>query len=185
MANLDCYNIIFKSLEIGNHTFEYELDNNFFKSLEDAEIEEGTLSAVVTVLKNEKNAELNIQIEGTVQIPCDRCLDEMTQEIEVDEDLLVQFTNAGEETENTLFIPENEGVLNIAWHLYEFIVLAIPIMHTHPDGECNEAMMDKYNQYVVRHIDEDQDDCETDDVTNESDRTDPRWDALKNISNNN
>ena len=83
------------------------------------------------------------------------------------------------------YTPENEGVLNIAWHLYEFIVLAIPIMHTHPDGECNEAMMDKYNQYVVRHIDEDQDDCETDDVTNESDRTDPRWDALKNISNNN
>ena len=68
MANLDCYNIIFKSLEIGNHTFEYELDNNFFKSLEDAEIEEGSLSAVVTVLKNEKNAELNIQIEGIVQI---------------------------------------------------------------------------------------------------------------------
>ena len=104
MANLDCYNIIFKSLEIGNHTFEYELDNNFFKSLEDAEIKEGSLSAVVTVLKNEKNAELNIQIDGIVQIPCDRCLDEMTQEIEVDEDLLVQFTNAGEETENTLFI---------------------------------------------------------------------------------
>ena len=61
MANLDCYNIIFKSLEIGNHTFEYELDNNFFKSLEDAEIEEGSLSAVVTVQKNEKNAEF-IQI---------------------------------------------------------------------------------------------------------------------------
>ena len=56
MANLDCYNIIFKSLEIGNHTFEYELDNDFFKSLEDAEIKEGSLSAVVTVQKNEKNA---------------------------------------------------------------------------------------------------------------------------------
>lgn len=185
MTNLDCYNIEFKSLEIGNHTFEYKLDNDFFKSLEDAEIEEGSLSAVVTVQKNEKNAELTLEITGTVEIPCDRCLDMMTQEIEVDEELLVQFTSEGEETENTLFVPEKEGVLNIAWHLYEFIVLAIPIMHIHPDGECNEAMMDKYNKYVVRHIDEEQDDCENDGVTKESDRTDPRWDALKNISNNN
>ena len=77
MANLDRYNIIFKSLEVGNHTFEYELDNDFFKSLDNSEIEEGKLNAVVTVQKHEENAQLTLQITGTVQIPCDRCLDAM------------------------------------------------------------------------------------------------------------
>jgi len=185
MTNLDCFNIAFKSLEIGNHTFEYALDTIFFTNIEDSEITEGSLNAVVTVKKNEKNAELNVQIEGTVQIPCDRCLDDMTQDIDVNEILIVQFEKTSQETENTVIVAENEGVLNIAWYLYEFIALAIPIMHTHPIGECNQAMMDKYNQYVVRHIDDEQADCDNDDVTNESDRTDPRWDALKNISNNN
>lgn len=184
MANLDRYNIIFKSLEVGNHTFEYELDNDFFKSLDDSEIEEGKLNAVVTVQKHEENAQLTLQITGTVQIPCDRCLDAMTQTIEVNEELFIHFTDKSEEdTDNTLFVSDSRGTLNIAWHLYEFIVLAIPIVHTHPHGECNVAMMDKYNQYVVRNIGENQNN--DDDVTKESYRTDPRWDALKNISNNN
>ncbi len=185
MGSLDYFDIIFKSLEIGNHTFDYVLNSDFFRVLESPELKEGSLNAVVTVKKNEKNAELEIQIDGTVQIPCDRCLDDMTQVIEVNERLLVQFGQTNEETENSIVIPENRGILNIAWYLYEFIVLAIPIMHTHPMGECNQAMMDKYSKYVVQSIDEEQADYDNDDATNESDRTDPRWDALKNISNNN
>ena len=185
MTNLDCFNIAFKSLEIGNQTFDYVLNSDFFRIVESPDLKEGSLNAVVTVKKNEKNAELEIQIKGTVQIPCDRCLDDMTQVIDVNEFLLVQFGQTNEETENSVIIPENKGILNIAWYLYEFIVLAIPIMHTHPIGECNQAMMDKYSEYVVRNIDENQTNGENDGATNESDRTDPRWDALKNISNNN
>lgn len=185
MGSLDYFDIIFKSLEIGNHTFDYVLDSDFFRVVESTELKEGSLNAVVTVKKNEKNAELGIQIDGTVQISCDRCLDDMTQVIEVNEQLLVQFGKTNEETENSVIISENRGILNIAWYLYEFIVLAIPIMHTHPIGECNQTMMDKYSEYMVQNIDDNEHSDEDDDVTNESDRTDPRWDALKNISNNN
>ena len=34
------------------------------------------------------------------------------------------------------YIPEEEGEINIAWFLYEFVVLDIPIKHVHEPGKC-------------------------------------------------
>lgn len=186
MSKIDNYTILFKSLPSGNHLFEYELNHSFFAAVESEDIQEGSLMAVVTVKKTDRSAELNIAIDGIIEIDCDRCLDAMTQEIHVNEPLIVKFSDTEEATEDIVIVSESEGVLNMAWILYEYIVLAIPIMHTHPAGQCNQEMINKYNQYLVRNIDEADSDLGSTDVkTNESNGTDPRWDALKNISNNN
>ena len=87
-----------------------------------------------------------------------------------------------------VIVPEAEGEINIAWFLYEFIALTIPLKHVHPAGKCNKTMSMKLKKHSARSADdEDEDDfddgSDADDMTNEE--TDPRWDELKKLIDNN
>ena len=44
-------------------------------------------------------------------------------------------------------VPENEGILDVSWFVYEFIVLALPIRHVHAPGKCNPAMIRALNEH--------------------------------------
>jgi uncharacterized metal-binding protein YceD (DUF177 family) len=89
-------------------------------------------------------------------------------------------------------IPEAEGVINLAWFLYEFIVLAIPIKHVHTPGKCNKQMSAKLKKHTTKaDNDDDAFDIDASDdivVTDEDpieEATDPRWDALKGLKEEN
>ena len=101
-----------------------------------------------------------------------------------------------EESDEIIIIPADEGELNIAWFLYEFIVLNIPIKHVHMPGKCNRLMTTKYRKHKAVSSSDDSDDdedelseeIEDDDISNDLDdnddstnETDPRWDALKEL----
>ena len=83
-------------------------------------------------------------------------------------------------------IPESEGSINVAWFLYEFIVLNIPIKHIHAPGECNKNMVDKLKRHITRQKDDTEDnslfEIDDDDLTTEDSQVDPRWDNLQNIN---
>ena len=92
------------------------------------------------------------------------------------------------EENEIVIVPELEGKINVAWFLYEFIVLSIPIKHVHAPGECNKTMTSKLKKHIVRQSeDESSDDMELDDDDFPADETstDPRWDGLQNILDNN
>ena len=85
-----------------------------------------------------------------------------------------------------LIIPEDEGEINIAWFLYEFIALTIPIKHVHPYGKCNKEMSARLQQMSAHRIGDEDDDMEIeiiddDNAQEEEKPTDPRWDALKKL----
>ena len=75
------------------------------------------------------------------------------------------------EDDDTVTIAEDEGILDMSWFIYEFVMLAIPIKHVHAPGKCNSVMTQKLNELngAVRSGKE------------EADATDPRWDKLKNL----
>ncbi len=55
----------------------------------------------------------------------------------------------------------------VAWYLYEFIALAIPIKHVHAPGKCNPAMVRALEEHsAARSGQEDEQPM------------DPRWEAL-------
>ncbi len=65
------------------------------------------------------------------------CLDDMNLDVDTQSRLIVKFGKEySEESDEIVIIPEEEGEINIAWFLYEFIALTIPIKHVHPTGEC-------------------------------------------------
>lgn len=193
MAKFSLYNVSLKSLSPGKHEYAYELENKYFDAIDGDEVKKGKVKVELIVTKTLSSFEFEFDIKGVVQIPCDRCLDEMDQVIDTQNKLIVKLGEEySEESDEVIIIPETEGEINIAWFLYEFIVLNIPIKHVHEQGKCNRLMASKFHKHQAKSIDDDDDD-DIDDVSLDDDitfndngkddtKTDPRWDALKDLN---
>lgn len=192
MGKFSLYNVPLKNLTEGTHSFEYLLDDKYFKLIGDSEsdIERGTVKVDVAVKRISNTFEFGFALSGTIIVPCDRCLDDMSIDVDVKNRLVVKFGEEyAEESDEIVVIPEEEGAINIAWFLYEFVTLAIPMKHVHAPGKCNKIMTSKYNKHkAVSADDDDSDDIDdSDEIISEtedlgSEVNDPRWDALKNLS---
>ena len=80
-------------------------------------------------------------------VPCDICLDPVEQSIETTQRLEVKLGKENSEEDDLVTVAEDEGILDVAWYLYEFIALAIPIKHVHAPGKCNPAMVRALEEY--------------------------------------
>jgi len=192
MSKFELYNVVLKDISDETRVFEYDLDDTYFKKIDSPEVQKGSIKAKVSVQKKQSTYELQFFIEGTIIIPCDRCLDDMVQPIHYKEKLLVKFGNSFSEEDEIVIVPEAEGGINIAWFLYEFIVLNIPMKHVHATGECNKTMATKLKKHITRQKGDDDDEDsstvefdEDEDFTPDETQTDPRWDGLQNITENN
>ncbi len=194
MAKLSHFKIDLKILPEGINTYTYELDQKYFDAIDHEEVRKGNVKVELTVRKTIGAYEFNFHLKGVIQIPCDRCLDEMHQEIDTNNRLIVKLGEEySEDSDEIVTIPADEGAINIAWYLFEFIVLNIPLKHVHEAGKCNKAMTSKYRKHRAVDIsDNDGDDDATDEDLNVEDddtdfteevtqNTDPRWDELKKL----
>ena len=82
----------------------------------------------------------------------------------------VNFTDAGK-----LF-----GVFEIR-NAVETVLLCIPIMHVHADGECNPDMLKALDSHAATSVADEQPD---DEEQNDSGMADPRWEALRKLKDN-
>lgn len=191
VGKFDLYKLPLKALSEGIHSFKYDLDNDYFKKIDSPEVQKGSVKAKVQLKKTATTYELDFHLNGTVFIACDRCLDDMEQEITYTGKLVVKFgDDYSQESDEIVVIPEAEGEINIAWFLYEFIILSIPVKHVHAPGTCNKMMTTKLKKHLIHKVSEDGDevifdDFEAVDEIEETEKdTDPRWDDLKNIIDN-
>lgn len=191
MGKFELYSIDLKNLTPGVHDYEYLLDNKFFADIEGDQVQRGKVHVTLTVKKMSMMFEMNFKLDGIAIVPCDRCLDDMEQSIETENRLIVKFgTEYAEEDDEIVIIPEDEGKINLAWFLYEFIVLAIPMKHVHAPGKCNRTMASKLRRHIARST-EDEDEGFLDSADEEewedevSDNIDPRWAVLKGLVENN
>ncbi|SBV95033.1 DUF177 domain-containing protein [uncultured Dysgonomonas sp.] len=187
MGKFSLYNIPLRGLSEGKHEFKYDLDKSFFALIDDgtADVKKGDLKVVVSLKKTSVTFELNFDITGTVHVPCDRCLDDISMDVDTKNKLIVKFGKEySEESDEIVIIPEEDGEINIAWFLYEFIILSLPAKKVHPPGTCNKAMSSKLNKHRAKSTDDDSDDDSDDDISldeDDSSFTDSRWDGLKDV----
>lgn len=193
MGKYSNYKLILKDLSLGVTSYSYELDDSYFKLINDEEsdVKRGKLTAEVQVTRSATAFEILFKITGAVQVPCDRCLDDVSMQVDTNNKLIVKFgAEYSEESDEIVIIPEEEGEINIAWFLYEFIMLSLPMKHVHPAGQCNKVVSSKLRKHkatIANDDDEDGDDDDfNDDEMDDSDAddmggTDPRWDALKDL----
>lgn len=169
MKHLDQYTISFSGLAIGHHEFIFEVDEKFFSCFEGSEISSGAMQVRIDLEKSSTMLELHFHLQGIVRVSCDLCTGDFDLPVEGAEKLIVKFGE--EEFENTddiIILPHGEHQINIAQPLYEFINLSLPARRVHPEGECDQEMLIKIEEYRAR-------DKES------GEETDPRWDMLKNI----
>ncbi len=178
VRNVERYRIPFKGLKEGSHTFDYDIDRSFFERFSKSEIRESDLHVQVILQKTLRLLTLDFVIEGTVRVPCDRCLDEFDMQVSFHETLYVKFgEKRHEESDNVLVIPEDDPVLEISQYIYEYAHLALPLRRIHPDDEnghssCNPVMLKKLEELSA------------DAETRHNDDIDQRWSVLRNFIKN-
>lgn len=176
----------------GVHRFEFHPGKKFFEDMESADIRDANLDVALTVDHRADQWDIHFDVKGTVTLLCDRCLDEMSHDVDTTYDLTVKYgPKYCDDSDTLLEIPEGEQTLNVAYMLYDTVALTVPMKHVHPAGQCNKAMSSIYGRHRVHSADESDDEPEDMDFgTCDGDRasgtdTDPRWDALKNFNEDN
>ena len=166
--------------------YQYQLDNLFFAELDAPEVQKGKLNVTLKVRKTSAIYQLDFHTEGHVIVNCDRCLDEMEQPVETDDRMKVKLGAEFSEIDDIVVVPEEDGYINVAWFIYEFIALSIPMKHVHAPGKCNKGMVSKLSKHL-RVVKDEEDDTFEDmvDVEEETREIDPRWNELKKILDNN
>ena len=169
--NLETFNqhkIAFKGLEDGNYEFKLMIDKGFIELFKIEEIEDIDVAVNIAMLKSETMLELQIEAEGTVTVPCDRCLDLFKLTTSFENKLIVKTNVLKTEMidENLFHLSVKTDYLDLSQYLYESLMVSLPIKKVHPDKECNKEMIKRLKPNKANK------------TKNESDS---RWDALKNI----
>jgi uncharacterized metal-binding protein YceD (DUF177 family) len=171
MKSLEMLKIDLKSLTDEETTLSFDLDDTYFAALDGADVKKGSLHVSVSIRKATGFFELLFHTVGTVIVPCDRCLDDMEQPVETDNRLIVKLGSEYSEEDDIIVVPEDEGILDASWIIYEFVALVIPIRHVHAPGKCNPAM--------TKALEELSADRSSDEESSQA--VDPRWEKLKNL----
>lgn len=163
------YQIPVNGLALGNHSYHFDVKDDFFEGMDYSEIHQGTVSIDLDIEKTELMMTLNFALQGKVRVACDRCADEFDIPIENNEVYYVKFgSEVAEESDDVVVVPADQHDFDISSLIYEYTILSIPIHRVHPEGECNPEVLQ-----MLSH--------EEEPVAEEENETDPRWAALKNI----
>lgn len=164
------FEIVFSSLKLGKHTFEYAIKGEFFEYFEIVGVDSGELHVELEFDKMENLITLHFNIHGVLDSACGRCMDMIRFPIAISEKLYVKFSEEKLDNEELLILSPNEYKLNISDLIYEFIQVNLPISIVHEDeSECNPEML-KYLSSSENVVD----------TTKNEEEIDPRWRALLN-----
>jgi uncharacterized protein len=169
------YSIPLAGLKEGRHTYGFTIGNDFFEAFEGTEIRKGELKAEVMLEKCSLHLQLDIAIEGMAEVMCDRCLEKFYLPLSCENRLFVRQGKEWEETDpDMITMPLDEHEIDLSQFFYEYIHLALPLKRIHPDDQqgrstCDPEMIRKLEEHLIAG----------------EDKSDPRWDVLKKLTENN
>lgn len=149
--------IPFAGLKDGNHSFQFEIDTAFFQQFEYTLIEAGDVTVNILLNKKINMLTANFEIFGKIETNCDRCTEALTIDIENNFKLVFKFGNEDSNNENLVVLPPSAYELHLDNHIYEFINLCLPLKKIHPEGGCNQEMINLMEKYVINSFDEKED----------------------------
>jgi uncharacterized protein len=166
--------IKFGNLAPGEYEFEFHINDTFFQRFENSIIQKGDVDVLVVLERKDNMLLLDFTMEGTVVVPCDRCLEDLALDIEGYNELIIKVGDENAElSEDVIMISSKEHEIDVAQYIYEFITLMIPMRNVH--GEEGDEGEDGCDPEVLKELEKH--------VNHEQpEANDPRWDALKNIN---
>ncbi len=163
------YLIPVSGLAIGTHSYRYEIGDDFFAGMDYSEVKHGNVVVRLDIDRAETMLTLSFDIEGSVQVTCDRCAEEFDIPIGSEQTFYIKLnTENAEEADDIAVIAPDQRDYDIRPLIYEYIILSIPIHRVHPEGQCNPKVLDLLGEHKTQD-------------SEEPTETDPRWSALKDI----
>lgn len=165
------YIIPFSGLSNGEHIFNYNIKDSFFKALDFSEIKHGDLSVAINLNKQNGMLISVIKINGYVDEVCDRCGENFNLSLNTERQLIFK-TGSAEliEEEEIIYLPAAEHEIDFTHHIYESIILSLPLKRIHPEDSKGKSTCDPEALKKLEEL-----------SVHEEATTDPRWAALKNI----
>jgi uncharacterized metal-binding protein YceD (DUF177 family) len=142
------------------------VDEKFFACFADSEVTKGKLNVTALLEKQTVMMILDLHIDGTVVVLCDRCGEPFDLPLSVTEKYYVKFGEESEDADEIIVLNHSEHELKIANLIFELIIVNLPFKRVHEEGKCDPEVLKKLEEYKPEAKDE---------------KDDPRWDALKNI----
>ena len=170
MNPLKDYIIQFSGLAEGVHSFEFIVDDKFFKEFELSEITDGKVKIDLQLDRQPNMLVMEFAIKGYITCLCDRCLENYNQDISGNEQIIVKFSeDKSEESDEIKVLAPSANEVDISQDVYEFINLLLPIKRVHPEDKHGKSQCDPEIIKILNKL-------------GTQKNIDPRWEELKKIS---
>jgi len=171
---LSAFDIALTSLPNGDHRYQYHLDGDFFELFEASLIKKADINVECTLVRQGNRIDCRVVSKGSMDLPCDRCLESLAWPVEDNSVLVVQLTeNPAESTDEILYLALGETRLNLAHYFYENIHLHLPLR-----AVCAESGLPCQAPEGFDALANDTSSA----PSTGTDSTDPRWEQLKQIN---
>lgn len=154
MNNRREFEIAFVGLKPGLHEFEYQIEDKFFQSYGEQDFTNCKAKVKLSFDKHQGFMMLKFDIDGTVDVLCDRCGNNLTLQLWDEFNIIVKMVdepelmNEQEEDPDVYYISRTESHLHISDWIYEFINLSLPTQKICGEDEngtskCNQEVLEK------------------------------------------
>ena len=143
------FEIAFVGLKPGIYRFEYQIDDKFFAHYEKQDFSNCYAKIKLELDKKNSFMLLKFDIDGKVDVNCDRCGNPLTIQLWDEFKVVVKLVddpdemNKQEEDPDVYYISRGESHLHLADWIYEFINLSIPLQKMCPPDEAGESQCNK------------------------------------------
>ena len=171
MKLLSPYLIKFSGLREGMHIYNYELGNKFFKKFDYYDFLDAKLFAKLELEKQSTLLNLKFTFYGEIEVQCDVSMENFTLDMKTDHSVVVKFKDDIISTDDkVIFLSAASHSIDVSHLIYESIILAVPQKKVHPGIENGSLKSD-----IVKKLEA------LKPKKNFKEKTDPRWDKLKDL----
>ena len=171
MKSLSPYLIKFSGLKEGIHHFNYELGNKFFKSFDYYDFLDSNLSVDLELEKKPTLLNLKFSFSGEIEVQCDVSMENFNLDLKTNYSVVVKFKdNITSTDDKVIFLSSGSHNIDVSHMIYESIILAVPQKKVHPgieNGSLKSEIAEKLKEFKPKK--------------NFKEKTDPRWDKLKDL----
>ena len=128
----------------GEREYRWQAGIKFFQKFDNAEILDADVAIVAKAVKSGHYIGVDLDVQGSVTVPCDRCLEDLTLPVEAHPSFSVKFgVEAGSEEEmregsrEILLMDASDTDLDLSQAIYDYVCLSLPMQRVHAEGECN------------------------------------------------
>jgi uncharacterized metal-binding protein YceD (DUF177 family) len=173
--------IEFPKLRAGANQFEFKVDEKFLSDYEYSPVKQADVNIKLNLFKTENMLDLDFMLSGTANVVCDTCLAAVDMPISLKFKLVIKFSDSENLADDEIiYLNRGEHEYDLKQFLYESLIVAIPSKKSCDEvpepKPCNKDVLAKIG--LVTNVEE------AEEESGEKD-TDPRWDKLKDIFNNN